>query len=143
VSKSNESAALYYNSGLNLAAEGKNREAKKAFIKASIIDKRDADALCEIGHIEIKEGRLESAVYFLDEALSRNPKHAGALNNRGVADFLSQRYSEAADWFRSAVVSNPKLSEAWFNLADTCEELGETEEEKNARLHFKALEYKQ
>ena len=134
-----DSAPQHYNRGLDLIAAGKKKEAKWELLKASELDKKDSDALCEIGRIEIDEGRLDSAAGFLDDALSRNAGHAEALNNRGVAAFLSGQYAEAAVWFKSAVKSNSELAEAWFNLSDTRGELGDIKGKNEAHLHYLAL----
>ena len=75
----------------------------------------------------------------LDEAISRNPGHAGALNNRGVVAFLKQRYSEAAGMFRRAVEADPEQADAWFNLADTLEETGDIDGSREARRRLEAL----
>ena len=140
VSKINrESAALSYNHALDLIAEGNTIEAEKELLKASDIDIEDVDALCEIGRLRINNGRLNSAAAYLDEALLRDCEHAGALNNRAVVEFLCGRYEEAADMFRSAVKANPELADAWFNLADSCEETGDLEGMEEARLRYQAL----
>lgn len=134
-----DSPLEHYNNGIDLAAAGKVREAITEFRIASRIDSSDADSLSEIGRLEIAEGRLSAAVSALDEALSRNPGHAGALNNRAVVDFLKRRYAEAAEGFRAAVDANPLLSDAWFNLADTCDELGDIEGREKASLQYRVL----
>ena len=139
ITTSPESAPLHYNLGLELAAAGRIREAIVELRKASRLDTRDSDALCEIGRLEIDKERLNAARDALDEAISRNPNHPGALNNRGVVDFLKDRYSEAEEWFRSAVRSDPDLADAWFNLADTCAELGDVCGEKEASCRFNEL----
>lgn len=134
-----ESAPEHYNVGIDLAAAGKVQEAIAEFRIASRIDSSDADALNEIGRLEIAEGYLSAAITALDEALSRNPHHAGALNNRAVVDFIKGRYSEAAEGFRASVGENPLLAEAWFNLADACDVLGDIEGGIKARLQYREL----
>ncbi len=134
-----DSAPNHYNLGLELAASGKIREAMIEFRTASQLDPADADALCEIGRLEISEKRLSDAAASLDKAISRNPRHAGALNNRAVVDFLEGRYPEAAERFRDAVLADPHLADAWYNLADTCEELGDIVGKKEAQLRFQEL----
>lgn len=134
-----ESAPEHYNFGIDLAAAGKAGEAILEFRIASRMDSSDSDALNEIGRLEIAAGRLSAAITALDEALSRNPHHAGALNNRAVVDFLKGRYSEAAEGFRASVAENPLLADAWFNLADACDELGDIEGGIKARLQYREL----
>jgi len=134
-----ESAPRHYNRGLDLIASGKLKAAAKELLKASELDSTDADALSELGRLEIEAGRLDSAVKYLDEALGRNPVHASALNNRAVADFLSGNYGEAAAGFRSAVESDPELADAWFNLADCCEEIGDLQGRDEARHRYQTL----
>ena len=138
-SSPSESAPRCYNRGLDFAAEGRLKEAEKELLKASELDWSDADALCELGRIKIETGQLAEAVTFLKKALSRVPHHAGSLNNMGVTAFLSGNYSKAAEYFRSALNSNPNLADAWYNLADTCEELGDIQEKRMAERRYREL----
>ncbi len=130
---------MLYNRALDLIAEGKIPEAEKELLRASESDTEDAAALCELGRLEIEKERLDSAASYLDMALLRDSGHAGTLNNKGVVDYLSGRYNEAAAMFRSAVKANPELADAWYNLADSCEEIGDLEGMEEARRRYKAL----
>jgi len=134
-----ESAPRHYNRGLDLITAGRLKEARKELLKASELDREDADALCELGRLEIEAGRLDAAMEYLDEALRRNPEHASALNNRAVAAFLSGNYDESAAGFRSAVKSDPELADAWYNLADSCEEIGDLKGRDEALHRFRTL----
>ena len=45
-------------------------------------------------------------------------------NNFGVLRFITERYREAGEFFERAVELDPVNADAWYNLADTLEELG-------------------
>lgn len=139
LAESPDSAVLSYNLGLELSAAGDLRRAVEMFRQACRLDEHDADALSEIGGIEIAENHLNAARQSLDEALKRDPAHPAALNNRGVVEFIKGNYEEAARYFRAAVESNPELTDAWYNLADTCAELGDDRGKKQARLRYHEL----
>jgi tetratricopeptide (TPR) repeat protein len=133
------SSPLRFNLGLELASAGRIDEAIREFRYASELDLSDADALNEIGRLEISRGRLNSAAGILEKALARKSDHAGALNNRGVICFLTRRYTKAAEYFRAALDANSRLADAWFNLADTYEVLGDREQENQARVRYREL----
>ncbi len=131
-----ESPPILYNLALALeAAAGTDGvgEARELLQKSADLTPRDADALSELGRLEIGENRLAAAAGVLDEAIRRQPRHPGALNNRGVVSFLRGRYPEAAGFFRRAVDSDPNLADGWFNLADALDETGDAAGAAEAR----------
>lgn len=135
-----ESAPILYNLALALASRGGRDEACELLRKSADINLSDSDALSELGRLHIKNEKLAAAAEVLDEAISRNPQHPGALNNRGVAAFLKQRYEEAAGFFRRAVEADPDLADAWFNLADALDQTGDPEGSREARRKLEALD---
>jgi tetratricopeptide (TPR) repeat protein len=139
VSAAPDSSPAHYNLGLELAKAGQIRDAVREFQKASDLNPEDADSLSEIGRLEISAGRLGAATAALEKALARNPHHAGAQNNYGVVFFLKENFHEAARRFRAAAGEDPGLADAWYNLSDTCEELGDEKGEREAREHYRNL----
>jgi tetratricopeptide (TPR) repeat protein len=139
VSVAPDSFPAHYNLGLELAKAGQIQEAVREFVKASNLNPEDADSLSEIGRLEISAGRLGAATAALEKALERNPHHAGALNNSGVVFFLKENFSEAARRFRAAAGEDPELADAWYNLSDACEELGDEKGEREARERYRNL----
>ena len=134
-----ESAPVLYNLALALASRGERNEAGDLLRRSADISLSDSDALSELGRLHIEDGKLSAAAGVLDEAISRNPEHPGALNNRGVVAFLTQRYDESAGYFRRAAEADPDLADAWFNLADALEEVGDREGAREARKRLEAL----
>ncbi len=131
-----ESPPILYNLALALEAAGGADgvgEARKLLRKSADLSPSDADALSELGRLEIAENRLAAAAEVLDEAVRRQPGHPGSLNNRGVVSFLKGRYAEAAGFFCRAVEADPNLADGWFNLADALDETGDAAGAAEAR----------
>jgi len=139
VSAAPGSASLRYDLGLELAAVGRRSEALEAFHESARLDPGSPDGLNEIGRLEIEAGRLGAAKSALDEALRRNPEYPPAQNNRGVVEFLQGRFAEAADRFRRALRADPDNADAWYNLADACDELGDQAGRDEARARYRKL----
>ncbi len=140
--KSPNSAPIQYNLALALltADSPKDRNEARTLLRAAAdAAPEDADALSELGRIYISEGKTSAAVQVLDEALSRNPTHPAALNNRGVAAFLKARYPQAVSFFRRAVEADSGLADGWFNLADALMETGDEAGFKKARKRWEDL----
>lgn len=133
-----DSAPILYNLALALASRGIGDEARKLLRRSADCNLSDSDALSELGRLHIQDVKLGAATDVLDEAISRNPAHPGALNNRGVVAFLTGRYEEAAGYFRRAVAADPDLADAWFNLADALEETGDRDGSREARRRLEA-----
>jgi Tfp pilus assembly protein PilF len=57
---------------------------------------------------------------------------AKAWNDLGVVNFRKGAFSNAKDCFTRATEEDTAMAEAWFNLADTCEELGLKSERRAA-----------
>jgi len=58
---------------------------------------------------------------------------AESFNYLGINAFLREKYVEALSLFEKSVDLKSDYFEAWFNLVDTCGELGLKEKEKSAR----------
>ena len=71
------------------------------------------------------EGQYERALKDLDKALSLNPKHVFALNDRGVTFFLLKRYPESVRDFSSALVLMPGFILSHLGRAQTLEAMGD------------------
>ena len=134
-----DSGVIRFNLGLSLAFIGRRSEATASLREAARLEENDADALAELGRLEIAENRLDAAADYLDEALRRVPRHAGALNNRGVVHFLKGEYSDAAGRFEDATVADPGSADAWYNLADALDEIGDRAGATRARKRFEEL----
>jgi tetratricopeptide (TPR) repeat protein len=130
-------AVLRYDLALELEAVGDLDGARRAFHDAAALDVRDADALSDLGRLEIAADRRAAAREALDAALRRDPVHPRGWNNRGVLHFLDGEYEAAERAFSTAVALDSSLADAWFNLADTRDELGDREGGAEARRRWR------
>lgn len=73
--------------------------------------------LSNLARIRILEGQIEPAMAMLDEALRLDPRHVGALVNRGFALSRLGRPGEALPYFEAAVEQSPIHFTARHNLA--------------------------
>ncbi|MCB9230080.1 MAG: hypothetical protein H6581_00330 [Bacteroidia bacterium] len=64
-----------------------------------------------------KVGAISGAMKEYSELLEGNQASAANLNNRGVAKLKTNRITEAQADFKAATEKDPKLAEAYFNLA--------------------------
>ena len=87
-------------------------------------------------------GLYKDAEKYYSEALRLSPENSTLLNHMGVLCFVRGMYKEAEAIFKNAVKCNENNVDSWFNLADTCEMLGKTDECEYARKKYLELENK-
>ena len=66
-------------------------------------------------------------------SLREAPRHAGALNNRGVVHFFKGEYSDAT-------VADSGSADAWYNLAGALDEIGDRAGATRAGKRFEELQ---
>ena len=84
-------------------------------------------------------GEEELAANALRQAVKTGPRNAIAHVNWGRHLARAKRYSEAKTAFIRATVLSPGFIHAWKSLAETCEELGELEESREATKQARRL----
>lgn len=86
--------------------------------------------------------RWDDAVRELERAVSREPTNPRFTSDLAAA-YLS-RYPpdvrRAIDWARQSIAINPRLAEAWFNLAVAAEHAGEADLARQAWTQFVGLD---
>jgi serine/threonine protein kinase len=122
--------------------------AEEAFAQARQLDPKHAPALFNLAIMKKdqfnslgpKASRrlLEEADALCRQALAIDPKNVGGLNTHGVILKKLERYAEARAAYARAVELNPKLYNAWDNLAIICAHQGNLEEA--AALETKATQ---
>jgi tetratricopeptide (TPR) repeat protein len=78
---------------------------------------RDAQTLYEKAELFRKQGRLEDAKRFYEEALELDSRHVDALNNLGVVYLHEKDYSAAQRRFEAITRIDPDDADSYYNLA--------------------------
>ncbi len=79
--------------------------------------KRGLAALLASAAAHQKDGNLQAASRDLEEALIIDPRHAGALNARGMVALANGDSAQAAELFGRAADADPAAPALWLNLA--------------------------
>jgi tetratricopeptide (TPR) repeat protein len=108
------------NLGGELAAQGRNAEAKEQFL-AAIRLRKDANPYLNLGNLLLKEGKADEALVYLSEALRLNPGSAKAHASFACVLADKGRIKESLQHFEKALNLNPHLIEPHYNLARTLE----------------------
>ncbi|MDR1935464.1 MAG: tetratricopeptide repeat protein, partial [Candidatus Accumulibacter sp.] len=109
--------SAYNNLGLLLMKErDQTAQAAECFARALACDPRNEWAYVNLGGLDTREGRMESAVFMLERALKLNPRSANAWLNLGYAYTRQSRLDEAEEAFRQALEIQPDFAEAECNL---------------------------
>ncbi len=109
------------------ALEKLNRisQAENAYRKALVYKPHDWRALNGVSSIYVRQGRLEEALSYGQDALSIFPDYAEAHNNRGVALSKLGKLDEGVKAHREAIRLKPEFFEAYNNLGVVLKERGE------------------
>jgi Flp pilus assembly protein TadD len=75
----------------------------------------------------------------LTKAIELKPKDVASYNNRGLAYMQKGNYERAIDDFNVATILNPKLADAYYNKAVSCEKVGRRDEAREAYAAFVKL----
>jgi tetratricopeptide (TPR) repeat protein len=109
-------AYAHTNLGGALYLQGKWRDARAEFLRATQLDPAYAPAESNLGMTYQVIGKWEEAIGHFRAALRINPHYAQALNNLGVALALGGRWTEAAVAYRQALASVADYPDAELNL---------------------------
>jgi tetratricopeptide (TPR) repeat protein len=122
-----------YNSG-RLALETNNLpEAKQHLERAHAYVPDNAEINFALGNLRLAERDPAGAKVFYHAALKADGAHKGALNNLGVLALNENQPSPAADYFRRALVLEPRNAKAHYLLAKALAALGD-----HAAAHLEA-----
>ncbi len=141
---------ICYNIGFALLKKGEKEEAVKWFDKAlahapagpdTEADGPDRGKLaldCGLACFEASlYGKSEKYYLTASEAEKENGEY---WNRLGVLKFVTENINEARDCFEKAVAIDRQHLDAWYNLADTYDELGLKDKAASARKQFLILE---
>ena len=103
-------ARLHFESGDLLRAQ-------ESFQRVLSDDASNKDALQGLGVLAIRTGKMEEAVDYVQRAIAADGVDANLQSHLGVALAGIERNDEAVAAFQRAIELNPKLQDAYYNLA--------------------------
>ncbi|MCD1654166.1 tetratricopeptide repeat protein [Treponema zuelzerae] len=119
---------LWFNLALSCRAIGRLPEAREALLHAAEENPLDVDTLDTLGVVLHETGEDSAAEECYQNALELSPGNGRVWNNYGVLQFSQSRFEEAAQSFEKAVTLIPDFDDALYNLRDTYEELGRSDD---------------
>lgn len=90
--------------------------ARHVLVRAAQLSPNDATPLAAQGAIDLREGHYEEAATSFRQALERDPDHAIARTNLGIALVHLGRRDLALRAFEHATTHSPHVGEAWNGL---------------------------
>jgi tetratricopeptide (TPR) repeat protein len=96
--------------------------------RAARRDGVDAKAYNQQAVASLRQGKLEEALTFIDQALRLEPDYAGAHVNRGNILALQGRFESALEDYGKALRLKPDFAEAYCNRSNALTALGRYEE---------------
>ncbi len=117
---------LYFNLGITYFHAGDLANAKNSLLQAHLLNPDESEILEMLAIVCNEAGQREEALYYCTEALDINYYNHKIWNTIGVIYFSIEEYNDACEAFEQAVTINPYYYDAFFNLRDTYEELGNT-----------------
>jgi tetratricopeptide (TPR) repeat protein len=114
----------------NLAA------AATAFENTLNLRPNDADALNQLGFVQLRQRRLDDAEATLQRALEINPRLTSARLNLATVKRLKGENDEALRLYQQVVAENPKSQEARLAIGDLLMEKGDL---RGAEAQYRAV----
>jgi tetratricopeptide (TPR) repeat protein len=134
-----EDPVISYNLALELMEEENWFESLTLLNQAVNGEPDNPDFWCERGIVLFRLNRFEEAEESYDLALTYGEEDSRLWNSLGVLRFATEEYKDAEIFFRRAIELDRKNSDAWFNLADTLDELNNKKGSREARRVFEEL----
>lgn len=133
------SAMISYNMALEYLSLNKPELALNYLNTAVKTESENPDYWCEHGIALYLVQDFPSAEESYDKAMSCGGESSRLWNSLGVLRFVTERYDEAKVFFNRAVQLDPLDQDAWYNLADTLELLGDIKGSREAKRKYKKL----
>lgn len=130
---------LWYNLGVTYRDAGKLADAQKALAAAYSIAPENMDVEETYATICLMNKDFALVRQICEEGLDFNPLHSHLWNLLGVADFQTEDYEGASEYFEQAVYINPYYSDALYNLMDTYSVLKNKKGEQECAARIKEL----
>ncbi len=118
-----------YQMGMQLSEQDSLAAAVGQFQAVIKLNKKHAPAFVGLGHVYLKRGNLKDAEKAFRKALRKQKDYPPALNGLGLVFRNSDKTLDwAIGYFRSAYQADRSYVEAYYNLAQTYREIGNTRE---------------
>ena len=128
-----------FEEALMLDEQGDSTTARNRYLKAIEMGEALADAYCNLGIIEYREGHITKAVDYFTLSLKYDPRHFEAHYN------LANLYADAGNallakmHYKIAIEMEPAFPNSYFNLGLTLAMNKEFPEAVSALNHYRAL----
>ena len=118
-----------YTTGMAYLETREHENAERWFRAALAINPKHAPSYVGSGHVHLKMGNLKEAEKAFRQALRKRKNYAPALNGLGLVFRDTDKMLDwAIKYFRSAYQADRGYVEAYYNLAQTYGEIGDTKE---------------
>lgn len=107
--------------------QGEVEQAIHAY-EAVLEQTKNPTALHRLGVLWVRQGDLERATSYFEQALKHDPENAELYCDLGYALYLDQRYAEADQALRRALELNPHLARAHANFGMLLARTGRSED---------------
>ncbi|MBB5218608.1 MULTISPECIES: tetratricopeptide repeat protein [Treponema] len=134
-----ENYLLWFNLALTYRDAGYIDKAISSMEKAHIMNPEDPEILETLANLNISVDRTQTALQYLFYGLSLNENNDHLWNSLGVLLFQNSEYMSACECFEHAVTINPFYYDAFYNLADCYDELGNKNAAQICREQLKNL----
>jgi len=106
-----------YRGGMILAQSGQLKQAREAFEKAVQVAPSYAAALDMLVRLDLAEKQPSAATARVQNLIAKYPKSGGPWLLKSEIDLAARRADDAASDLHQAIELEPKLQQAYFNLA--------------------------
>jgi len=106
----------------------KYRTAEKQYQEIVTKDPNNFDALCNLGVVYVRSGKLQSAESVLDKAVAIVPNNDFVLTTLGIIHYRQSKFDDALVELRRAIEINPKSATAHNYLGITASQKGRQQE---------------
>lgn len=130
---------LWFNLALTYRDAGYIEQAISSMEKAYSMNPGDLEILETLANLNLSVKRDQTAINYLFRGLRINENNDRLWNSLGVLLFQNSEFTGACECFEHAVTINPFYYDAFYNLADCYEELGNKEAAKVCRQQLKSL----
>ena len=131
-------AAKYNSEGASLANQQKYNKSISLFEKALKLSPGFMVAKINLGLTCILAGKQKKGTKILNELAKEFPKNHALLNQIGIFFMKANENKRAITFFKRAIKNSDKVSEYYFNLAESCFLLGQYEGFVNqAEINYK------
>jgi tetratricopeptide (TPR) repeat protein len=106
----------------------KASQARQEFEMSLKLQPQQTESYFCLGLLDLDASDLPNATKHFEEALKRDPKHAGALDGLGRVAFQQKRYEASSNYLKLAILSDPSLREAHYYLGMAYGRMGQSQD---------------